>query len=76
MKNIKNKKLKVFYYSQADLREAVLVRSYLNIKQVELNGVSGVHVLVRVEELPPQQQHLRLLHTLLPQRPAMVQPVH
>lgn len=45
---------------------------YLYIEQVELDRVSGVHVLIRVEELPPQQQHLRLLHTLFPQRPTMV----
>lgn len=50
--------------------------SYLHVEQVELHGVSGVHVLVRVEELPPQQQHLGLLHPLLPQRPAVVQPVY
>ncbi len=49
---------------------------YLNVEQVELDGVSGVHILVRVEELPPQQQHFCLLHTLFPQRPAVVQPVH
>lgn len=52
------------------------VCAHLHVEQVELDGVPGVHVLVRVEELPPQQQHLALLHALLPQRPAVVQPVH
>lgn len=49
---------------------------YLHIEQIELHRISGVYVLVRVEELSPEQQHLRLLYTLLSQRPSVVQPVH
>ena len=48
----------------------------LDVEQVELDWVSGINVLVRIKELPPQQQHLHLLHTLLSQRSAVVQPVH
>lgn len=49
---------------------------YLHVEKVQLDGVTGVHVLVRVEELPPEQKRLVLLHPLLPQGPAVVQPVH
>lgn len=49
---------------------------YLHVKEVQLDGVPGVHILVGVEELPPEQQRLVLLHPLFPQGPAVVQPVH
>lgn len=49
---------------------------YLHVKQVELDGIPGVHVLVGVEELPPEEKHLCFLHTLLPECPSMVEPVY
>ena len=50
--------------------------SDLYVKQVELDRVPGVHILVRVEELAPEQERLVLVHALLPERSAVVQPVH
>lgn len=50
--------------------------SDLYIKQIELDWVSGVHVLVWVEELASEQKGLILIHPLLPEGPAVVQPVH
>lgn len=50
--------------------------TYLNIKQVELDGVSGINVLVRVEELAPQQQRFVLVHPLFSEGPTVIQPVH
>lgn len=49
---------------------------YLHVEKVQLHRVPGIHILVRVEELSPQQQRLVLLYALLPQCPPMVQPVH
>ena len=51
-------------------------KSDLHIKQIELDRVSGVHVLVGVEELAPEQKGLALVHPLLSERSAVVQPVH
>lgn len=50
--------------------------SDLHVKQIELDWVSGVYVLVRVEELASEQKGLVLVHPLLSERPAVVQPVH
>lgn len=50
--------------------------SDLHVKQIELDRVSGVHVLVGVEELASEQEGLVLVHALLSERPAVVQPVH
>ena len=53
-----------------------LTVTHLDIEQVQLNRIASVHVLIRVEELPPQQQYLALLNILLPQCLGMVEPVH
>lgn len=50
--------------------------SDLHVKQIELDRVSGVHVLVGVEELASEQKGLVLVHPLLSERSAVVQPVH
>lgn len=50
--------------------------SDLHIKQIELDWISGVNVLVRVEELASEQKGLVLIHPLLSEGPAVVQPVH
>lgn len=50
--------------------------SDLYIKQIELDRVSRVHILVGVEELASEQKGLVLVHPLLSERPAVVQPVH
>lgn len=51
-------------------------QTHLHIEKVQLDGIARIHILVGVEELPPQQKCLVLLHALFPQRAAMVQPVH
>lgn len=50
--------------------------SHLHVKQIELDWVSGVHVLVRVEELAPEEEGLVVVHPLLSEGPAVIQPVH
>lgn len=50
--------------------------SDLHIEQIELHRVSGVDVLVRVEELASEQKGLVLIHPLFSERPAVIQPVH
>lgn len=50
--------------------------SHLHVKQIELDWISGVHVLVRVEELAPEEEGLVLVHALLSEGPAVIQPVH
>lgn len=50
--------------------------SDLHIEQIELHRISGVDVLVRVEELAAQQEDLVLVHPLLPEGPAVIEPVH
>lgn len=52
------------------------MRVHLNVEQVQLDRVPGVHVLVGIKELASEQQGFALLHSLLPERPAVVQPVH
>ena len=49
---------------------------HLHVKQIELDWISGVHVLVRVEELAPEEEGLVLVHPLLSEGPAVIQPVH
>lgn len=49
---------------------------YLNIKQVQLHGVSRVHILVRVKELPSQQQRFVFIYSLLSECSAVVQPIY
>lgn len=48
----------------------------LYVEKVELDRVSGVHILVRVEEFAPEQKCLVLIHPLLSECSAVVQPVH
>lgn len=50
--------------------------SDLHVEQIELDRVSGVDVLVRVEELASEQKGLVLIHPLFSERPAVIQPVH
>lgn len=50
--------------------------SHLHVKQIELDWISRVHILVRVEELAPEKQGLVLVHPLLSEGPAVIQPVH
>lgn len=50
--------------------------SHLHVKQIELDWISGVHVLVGVEELAPEEEGLVLVHPLLSEGPAVIQPVH
>ncbi len=56
--------------------KVVFIGVYLHIEQVELYWVPGIHILIRVEELSSEKQHLRLLDALLSQRPSMIQPIH
>lgn len=54
----------------------LVVTTDLDVKQVELDRVPRVDVLVRVEELTSEQKCLVLIHSLFPERPAVVKPVH
>lgn len=59
-----------------ELLSQTLDYAYLYVEQVELNWVPGVYILVRVEELSPEEQHFSLLYPLLTQRPPVVQPIY
>lgn len=50
--------------------------SHLHVKQIELDWIPGVHILVGVEELAPEEEGLVLVHPLLSEGPAVIQPVH
>lgn len=50
--------------------------TYLNIEQVELHRVSRVHILIRVKELPSQQQRFIFIHSLFSECPAVIQPIY
>lgn len=54
----------------------IIIICDLHIEQIELDWVSGVDVLVRVEELAAEQEDLVLIHPLLPEGPAVIEPVH
>lgn len=62
------------------LRDRVRAIQYritrLHIQQVQLHGIPRVDVLVREEELAPQQQSLVLIDTLLTQSLRGVYPVY
>lgn len=49
---------------------------YLNIEQVQLHGVSRVHILIRVKELPSKQQCFIFIYSLFSECSAVIQPIY